>query len=102
MQNLIPAPQSAHKVYIASLGQDAVIEGIKIQHLLRSEGVIAEMDLQDKSLKGQMKQAGKSIIIGSNELEEKAATVKNMNNGEQKQVPFDNVAEYILSALKNN
>ena len=107
MQNLIPAPQSAHKVYIASLGQDAVIEGIKIQHLLRSEGVIAEMDLQDKSLKGQMKQAGKSkadfaIIIGSNELEEKAATVKNMNNGEQKQVPFDNVAEYIPSALKNN
>ena len=54
-----------------------------------------------------MKQAGKSkadfaIIIGSNELEEKAATVKNMNNGEQKQVPFDNVAEYIPSALKNN
>ena len=43
-----------------------------------------------------------AIIIGSNELEEKAATVKNMNNGEQKQVPFDNVAEYILSALKNN
>ena len=107
MQNLIPVPQSAHKVYIASLGQDAVIEGIKIQHLLRSEGVIAEMDLQDKSLKGQMKQAGKSkadfaIIIGSNELEEKAVTVKNMNNGEQKQVPFDNVAEYIPSALKNN
>ena len=51
------------------------------------------MDLQDKSLKGQMKQAGKSkadfaIIIGSNELEEKAATVKNMNNGEQKAGSF--------------
>ena len=41
-------------------------------------------------------------IFNSNELEEKAATVKNMNNGEQKQVPFDNVAEYIPSALKNN
>lgn len=74
MQNLIPAPKSQKRVYIAALGEDAVAEGFKIQEELRGLGVLTDMDLQGRSLKGQMKQAGKldsqfTVIIGSNELE---------------------------------
>lgn len=42
-----------------TLGEDAIVEGIKIQQHLRDKGVIAEIDLQDRSIKGQMKQADK-------------------------------------------
>lgn len=100
MQNLIPAPKSQKRVYIAALGEDAVAEGFKIQEKLRGLGVLTDMDLQGRSLKGQMKQAGKldsqfTVIIGSNELEKGAAAVKNMADGTQEDIPFAEVAGYI-------
>lgn len=100
MQNLIPAPKSQKRVYIAALGKDAVAEGFKIQEELRGLGVLTDMDLQGRSLKGQMKQAGKldsqfTVIIGSNELEKGAAAVKNMADGTQEDIPFAEVAGYI-------
>lgn len=100
MQNLIPAPKAQKRVYIAALGEDAVAEGFKIQEELRGLSVLTDMDLQGRSLKGQMKQAGKldsqfTVIIGSNELEKGAAAVKNMADGTQKDIPFAEVAGYI-------
>lgn len=100
MQNLIPAPKAQKRVYIAALGEDAVAEGFKIQEELRGLGVLTDMDLQGRSLKGQMKQAGKldsqfTVIIGSNELEKGAAAVKNMADGTQEDIPFAEVAGYI-------
>lgn len=100
MQNLISAPKAQKRVYIAALGEDAVAEGFKIQEELRGLGVLTDMDLQGRSLKGQMKQAGKldsqfTVIIGSNELEKGAAAVKNMADGTQKDIPFAEVAGYI-------
>lgn len=100
MQNLIPAPKAQKRVYIAALGEDAVAEGFKIQEELRGLGVLTDMDLQGRSLKGQMKQAGKldsqfTVIIGSNELEKGAAAVKNMADRTQKDIPFAEVAGYI-------
>lgn len=81
MQKLIPEPANRKKVYIVTLGEDAIVEGIKIQQHLRDKGVIAEIDLQDRSIKGQMKQADKNnaeytVIIGANEMEKKEAAVK--------------------------
>ena len=100
MQHLIPEPKTKKHVYIAALGEEAVAEGFKIQEELRSLGVLADMDLQGRSLKGQMKQSGKmgsqfTVIIGSNELEKGAAAVKNMADGSQKDIPFGEVASYI-------
>lgn len=51
MQKLIPEPANRKKVYIVTLGEDAIVEGIKIQQHLRDKGVIAEIDLQDRSIK---------------------------------------------------
>ena len=35
------------------------------------------------------------VIVGSQELEARAATVKDMRTGEQQQVPFDQVADFV-------
>lgn len=100
MQNLIPQPSKPKHVYIAALGQDAIAEGMKIQQTLRSEGIRADLDLQGRSLKGQMKQAGKSgadytVIIGSDELAKGKAAVKSMAEGSQADISFDEVSSYI-------
>lgn len=107
MQNLIPAPKAQKRVYIAALGEDAVAEGFKIQEELRGLGVVTDMDLQGRSLKGQMKQAGKlasqfTVIIGSNELEKGAAAVKNMDTGTQQDIPFADIAGYIAKEEHNS
>lgn len=100
MQGLIPDPVRPRHVYIAAMGADAVAEGIRIQQQLRADGVRADMDLQGRSLKGQMKQAGKSgadyaVIIGENELAAGEAAVKSMADGTQENIPFENVPKYI-------
>jgi len=107
MQNLIPVPAENKKVYIAALGEDAIAAGFKIQEELRSRHVIADMDLQGRSLKGQMKQAGRmnavyTIIIGSNELEKGRAVVKTMETGTQQELPFEEVADYIVTEETNS
>ncbi|MEE3451982.1 histidine--tRNA ligase [Dialister sp.] len=107
MQNLIPVPAVNKKVYIAALGEDAIAAGFKIQEELRSRHVIADMDLQGRSLKGQMKQAGRmnavyTIIIGSNELEKGKAVVKTMETGTQQELPFEEVADYIVTEETNS
>ena len=101
MQNLIPFPEESPKVYIAALVQDAVAEGLKIQHALRTKNILAELDLQGKSLKGQMKQAGKlksiyTVIIGSDELQKGIAIVKDMEKGNQETVSLGSVADFII------
>ena len=105
MQKLIPEPANRKKVYIVTLGEDAIVEGIKIQQHLRDKGVIAEIDLQDRSIKGQMKQAGKNnaeytVIIGANEMEKKEAAVKNMENGKQQDIPFLKVSDFITESSR--
>lgn len=102
-QNLIPNCPQKSSVYIVALGEKAEIEGLKIQGELRKKGVMAYMDLQEKSLKGQMKQAGKAqsiyaVIIGENEIEQGKATVKHMQTGEQNEISFSQVADYISQA----
>lgn len=102
MQDLIPQPTASKSVYIAALGTDACAEGMKIQQALRAAGIHTDMDLQGKSLKGQMKQAGKTgaayaVIIGSNEMDAGEAAVKAMESGIQENIPFEKVAEYIIN-----
>lgn len=102
MQHLIPEPVQTGHVYIAALGKDAVAAGMKIQQELRAKGIPTDMDLQGKSLKGQMKQAGKSgasvtVIIGEDELAKGEAVVKNMDAGTQENISFETVSSYIAN-----
>ena len=104
MQNLIPEPETAKHVYIAAMGKEAEVAAVKLQKELRDREVPAEIDLQGKSLKGQMKHAGKSgaalvAIIGSSEMEEGVVQVKTMDNGEQVKVNVAEAADYMAKNL---
>ena len=104
-QNLLPEKPVDENVFIAVMGEDAMAEGLRIEDELRRNGVPAEIDLQSRSLKGQLKQANKqgasyTVIICEQELEEKMAVVRDMNNNSQENVAFNEVAGYLKKQMK--
>lgn len=58
------------------------------------------MGFESRSIKSAMRQADKSearfaVLIGSSELEQNNLMIKNMENGSQEAVPFENAVSYI-------
>ena len=81
-------------LYIASLGERAMIKGLEITERLRREGRRAECDLVGRSLKAQMKYANKigaryTLIIGDSEIDAGMAQMRDMQSGEQTEVALD-------------
>ena len=90
-------------VYVVSLGSDAALAAATVIAELR-KSVSVETDYQGRSLKAQMKEAGKLgaghvVIIGENEVARGVAVVKNMTTGEQDEVAEDKVAALLAERL---
>lgn len=90
-------------IYIAAVGEKADRYAESLVYQLRSNGINAEKDLMNRSLKAQMKYSDKinatyTVVIGEDEIESNRAVLKNMKNGEQKDVSLDS----IVDRLKNN
>ena len=104
-QNLLPAEPKDENVFVAVMGEDAMAEGLRIEDGLRRNGVPAEIDLQNRSLKGQLKQANKqgaayAVIIGEQELKQKMGVVRDMNNNSQENVALDDIVEYLKKQMQ--
>lgn len=97
----IPEPMKP-TVYLAGMDKDCRKKAFELASLLREHGVIAEIDLMERSLKAQFKYADKLgakyvAVIGGNELAEGRANVKFMETGESVSVSFDDIVEYFLN-----
>ena len=78
-------------LYVAALGENAMVEALAIVERLRREGRYAECDIVGRSLKAQMKYANKigakyTLIIGDSEIEAGRAQMRNMADGSQTEV----------------
>ena len=87
-------------VYVAALGEKAQKEAFSMLNIIRRAGIRADMDYTGKSLKSCLKAASSLnadyvIIIGDEEVVKNAAMVKNMKNGEQKEIAFERIMEEI-------
>lgn len=94
--NNLRAEEKGIDVYVAPLGERASDESQAICQKLRQAGLSAETDLMGRSLKAQMKYADKInahyvAILGDDELDQGVATVKNMAEGESKQVSLEDL-----------
>ena len=81
-------------LYIAPMGDNALIKAITLAHTLRDEGFRVEYDVMNRGLKAQLKYADKigaafSMVVGDNELEAGCVKLKNMKTGEQTEINFD-------------
>jgi histidyl-tRNA synthetase len=78
-------------LFISALGPQAQEKAFVLTNILRANGLSVAMDLMDRSLKNQMKQAGKAgarytLILGEQELENGEAILRNMETRDQKKV----------------
>ncbi len=85
--------QPATDLFVAALGEAAAEYAIGLVHELRKAGLRAAMDHSGRSLKAQMKQAGRAgsrftLIIGDRELEEQQAVLRNMHSQKQQDFPL--------------
>ena len=84
------------ELYVGILGKDAKARAYRLVNEIRSHGIIVETDYLDRSVKAQMKYANKigakkTVIIGSDELANNRANVKDMQSGEQTEVALDEI-----------
>ena len=92
--NLFPEEVSfTTRVFFTNLGAEEEAASLQLLRSLRDAGVAAEIYPECGKMKKQMEYANRRsipyvVIIGSQELEAQAATVKDMRSGEQRQVPF--------------
>lgn len=93
-QNVQIPQEDSCELYIAPLGIPARCESIKILKNLRKLGIKAEVDLVGRFIKPQMRYANKIkarfiIVIGSKEIENKKAILKNMDTGAETEINLD-------------
>ena len=92
-------------IFIAALGQKSGDLAFEWICALGLEGVRAEMDFSNKSLKAQMKRADRLaapyvMIVGDDELKQGSAILRNMQTKEQESIPFDDIVEKIKSVVR--
>ena len=88
------------KVLFVNLGEAEALASLCAVNTLRAEGISAEIYPDAAKMKKQMEYANRRgipyvVIIGSNELEQGVATVKNMTTGEQSTVALQQIASCI-------
>ncbi len=93
-----PAPV----VFIAILGSQARKPALALQRDLRRAEIRTELEYQPKSLKRQMKKAGKLgvsyvVILGEDELKKKTVVLRDMTESTQQDVPLDQLVRTLIS-----
>ncbi|MCS7230331.1 MAG: histidine--tRNA ligase [Candidatus Kryptonium sp.] len=89
-------------VYVTCIGFEAQKVALKIAFTLRQNMIPCEVELLNRSLKAQMKEADRQeaqyvVIIGDAEIENGKALVRNMADGKQVEVELNKITEFILS-----
>ena len=81
-------------LFIVAIGDKATAKAVEIAKDMRDEGFTALMDLNQRSIRAQMKYADKlgakfNIVIGDNEVDSGITKLKNMTTGEETEIPLD-------------
>ncbi len=88
--------QKGLDIFIATIGDRAEKEAVKLLYNLRLNGIAADKDYMHRSLKAQFKYADKvsalfTIVIGEDELDNNSVLLKNMATGEQVQIKLTDI-----------
>lgn len=90
-----PFPEASKPdLFIVALGDKATLKAVELCKDMRAEGFTALMDLNQRSVRAQMKYADKldaryNIVIGDNEVNEGTAKLKDMTTGEETEIALD-------------
>ncbi|MFQ3542667.1 histidine--tRNA ligase [Halobacillus rhizosphaerae] len=90
--------------YVVSFGDEAAQEAVKLTYQLRNAGVQVDKDYQNRKMKAQFKSADRLqakyvVVLGDREVENQVVNVKNMQSGEQQEVPIAEVVQHLQQQL---
>ena len=92
-------PEEKRPIAIIPVAPELQTRGLAIAHDLRSRGFVIELGYRG-NMSRRLKRANKlnakaSIILGPDELERGAATVRNLDTGDQEEVPLETLADHL-------
>lgn len=104
MEELKLFPESVEgstKVLFFNLGEEESKTAYQLLQEVRSQNIAAEIFHEPQKFDKQFKYAEKKgipfiIIIGSAEITERTAVVKDLRSGQQQKVPFENLKEFLF------
>jgi histidyl-tRNA synthetase len=90
--------------YVASATADAKVPAMILADRLREQGFAVHADLEDRSLKGQLKNAHRAgvawvLILGEDELADGTVQLKNFATGEQETVILEKFIEDLMQDM---
>jgi len=100
----MPTPIRPPELFIAALGGQAVTKGFEWSTALGVRGIGTAMDYTGKSLKAQMKQANRMdaryvLILGDSEIAAGTATLRNMSDRTQREIPLTKIPKILIETL---
>ena len=104
MEELKLFPQTVEqgtKVLFFNMGEAESRVAYRLLQQLRQKGIASEIYHEPAKFDKQFKYAEKRkipfiLILGTKELEAKSCTIKDLRNGEQKSVSFDNLSDFLF------
>ncbi|ALX48176.1 histidine--tRNA ligase [Lentibacillus amyloliquefaciens] len=99
----IPAAQDLD-CFIVTVGDEADKYSVQLIHELRNNGIQADRDYQERKTKAQFKAADRFhakyvLVLGENEINQKTINVKEMQTGNQDEVPLSQLVHYLQEKL---
>jgi histidyl-tRNA synthetase len=96
----VPLPEPGRGVFVVAIGEEARREGRSLVRELRRSGSIAEMALEDRPLKAQLRMADRAgasfaAILGERELQDGLVTMRRLDEGTQETVGRGEVAAWL-------
>lgn len=91
-------------IFIAALGEEAQSMAFKWTCKLSLREIQTEMDMENRSLKSQMKRADRFgskyvMIVGEDEINKGQIILRNMTTKEQVMIPLENLVENVIKKI---
>ncbi|OQC00254.1 MAG: Histidine--tRNA ligase [Firmicutes bacterium ADurb.Bin099] len=91
-------------IFIGYIGEKAYKAARTIANELRLKGIYCEIDINNRSLKAQLKFADKkdalySVVLGDVEIDTNKAIIKNMKTQEAKEVSVDSIVRRVVENI---
>lgn len=100
----IPIDESLDCFVVATGSGEVEKEATRLVHELRTNGIQVDKDYQGRKMKAQFKAADRFqskyvLVLGDEELEKKTINLKEMETGQQLEVPVENLIEELRKRL---
>lgn len=99
----MPAPNDCVDMFLGYAGEELKYAALKIVNDLRKSGISADTEFTGRSVKAQMKYAGKigarfTAILGADEIESGIINIKNMTDGSVNAVAISDITGFFKEA----